>query len=115
MTSTPSCPKCQSEFAYRDGNLWICPECAHEWSAEVGSEEDAPAVIRDAVGNVLQDGDSVTVIRDLKIKGSSQVIKVGTRVRSIRLLHEVTDGHDIDCKIEGFGPMKLRSDVVKKA
>lgn len=111
--SLPPCPQCNSGFVYEDGPLLICPECAHEWSAEeVPEPEDEVAVIKDAVGNVLQDGDSVTVIKDLKIKGSSQVVKVGTKVRSIRL----TGGdHDIDCKIDGIGNMQLKSEFVRKA
>jgi protein PhnA len=94
----------------------VCPECAHEWprEAEAAASADTP-VIRDSVGNVLADGDSVTVVKDLKVKGSSAVVKVGTKVRSIRLLQDAEDGHDIDCKVEGFGPMRLKSSVVKKA
>lgn len=116
MSSLPHCPQCQSEFVYADGPLLICPECAHEWPADGASndasEDDAVRVIRDAVGNILQDGDAVTVVKDLKIKGSSLVVKVGTKVRSIRLI----DGdHDIDCKIDGIGPMQLKSEFVKKA
>lgn len=114
MSSTlPPCPQCQSEFVYADGALLICPECAHEWSTEAQPElEEAAAVIKDAVGNVLQDGDSVTVIKDLKIKGSSQVVKVGTKVRNIKII----DGdHDIDCRIDGIGNMQLKSAYVKKA
>jgi protein PhnA len=109
----PRCPECGSEFTYPMGALLVCPECAHEWSAS--SEADAPgvSVIKDAVGNVLADGDTVSVIKDLKIKGSSLVVKVGTRVKNIRLIDGVGD-HDIDCKIEGVGPMQLKSSVVKK-
>lgn len=115
MSALPPCPKCQSAFVYADADLLICPECAHEWrDNEPGS--DTVAEIRDAVGNVLQDGDSVTVIKDLKVKGASSSIKVGTKVRGIRLIRDdVVDGHDIDCRIEGFGAMKLKSSVVKKA
>jgi protein PhnA len=114
MSPLPACPKCQSAYTYEDGALLICPECGHEWSAQgaepVATEE--ARVIRDAVGNVLQDGDTVTVVKDLKIKGSSLVVKVGTKVRNIRL----TDGdHDIDCKIDGIGAMGLKSEFVKKA
>ena len=110
----PACPQCQSECVYADGPLLICPECAHEWAADAAPapEEEAPAVIKDAVGNVLQDGDSVTVIKDLKLKGSSLVVKVGTKVRNIRL---VAGDHDIDCRIDGIGPMQLKSIYVKKA
>ena len=115
--SLPPCPVCSSEYTYEMGALLVCPECAHEWSAsaETDTEADAPAaaVIKDAVGNVLADGDTVTVVKDLKIKGSSTVIKVGTKVRGIRLVNGVGD-HDIDCKVDGVGPMQLKSSVVKK-
>ncbi len=113
MSDVPNCPKCQSEYTYEDRGVWICPECAHEWS--VGAEADAneeEKVVKDANGNVLQDGDTVTVIKDLKVKGSSLVVKVGTKVKNIRL---VEGDHDIDCKIDGFGAMKLKSEFVKKA
>lgn len=110
----PTCPACQGEYAYQDGTQWICPECQHEWQPQTEQVEDQ-MVIRDANGNPLQDGDSVTVIKDLKIKGSSQVIKVGSKAKNIRLLAEATDGHDIDCKIDGIGAVKLKSAVVKKA
>ena len=114
MTSLPNCPKCQSELTYQDGELLICPECGHEWpaAAEAGAEEAEQKQVRDAVGNLLQDGDSVTVIKDLKVKGSSLVVKVGTKVKNIRLI----DGdHDIDCRIDGIGAMQLKSQFVKKA
>ena len=117
--SLPPCPECSSEYTYEMGALLVCPECAHEWSASAetnaaaGTETDAAAVIKDAVGNVLADGDTVTVVKDLKIKGSSTVIKVGTKVRGIRLVNGVGD-HDIDCKVDGVGPMQLKSSVVKK-
>lgn len=111
--SLPNCPKCQSEYTYQDGDLFICPECAHEWGGNEPLAEEQ-IIIKDANGNVLADGDSVTVIKDLKIKGSSSVVKVGTKVKSIRLLPDNSDGHDIDCKIEGFGAMKLKSEYVKK-
>ena len=112
MNEIPNCPKCNSEYVYEDGSLLVCPECAHEWTpgAENASAEEEK-VVKDANGNVLQDGDSVTVIKDLKVKGSSSVLKQGTRVKSIRL---VDGDHDIDCKIDGFGPMKLKSEFVKK-
>lgn len=114
MSTLPACPQCQSAYTYEDGALLICPECGHEWSAQ-GSDAavaEEARVVRDAVGNVLQDGDTVTVIKDLKIKGSSLVVKVGTKVKNIRL----TDGdHDIDCKIDGIGAMGLKSEFVKKA
>lgn len=117
MSELPKCPKCGSEHTYEDGALFICPECAHEWSAaaaEAGADEDGPRVVKDAVGNVLADGDTVTVVKDLKIKGSSLVVKIGTKVRNIRLI-DGTGGHDIDCKIDGVGPMQLKSEFVKKA
>lgn len=115
MSTLPACPKCQSEYTYEDGDLLICPECAHEWRAGETAASEATAVIKDANGNPLQDGDSVTVIKDLKVKGSSLVVKVGTKVKSIRLLPDASDGHDIDCKIDGIGAMKLKSEFVKKA
>lgn len=114
----PPCPSCTETYTYTDGDLLICPMCAHEWAAASGAEgenDDTMRVIKDAVGNVLADGDAVTVIRDLKVKGSSTPIKVGTKVKSIRLLFDAPDDHDIDCKIDGFGAMKLKSSVVKKA
>lgn len=111
--SLPLCPKCSEDLTYQDGEMLICPMCAHEWTA--GESGDDTPVIKDAVGNVLTDGDSVTVIKDLKVKGSSTPIKVGTKVKSIRLIHDAPDDHDIDCKIDGFGAMKLKSSVVKKA
>ncbi|MCI0506142.1 MAG: alkylphosphonate utilization protein [Gammaproteobacteria bacterium] len=113
MSVLPKCPKCSSEYTYEDGNLYICPECAHEWEkgATVDSAEQKPAV-RDAYGNELHDGDTVTVIKDLKVKGSSSVVKVGTKVKNIRL---VEGDHDIDCKIDGIGAMQLKSEFVKKA
>ncbi|NUN04178.1 MAG: alkylphosphonate utilization protein [Bdellovibrio sp.] len=118
MQTPTHCPKCQSENIYEDGNLWVCPECSHEWNAQDAAPaetEDAPGVqvIKDANGNVLQDGDTVTVIKDLKIKGSSSVVKVGTKVKNIRLT-DAGDGHDISCKIDGFGAMNLKSEYVKK-
>ncbi|QCB97328.1 alkylphosphonate utilization protein [Arthrobacter sp. PAMC25564] len=110
----PPCPECSSEYTYEMGALLVCPECAHEWSQATDTEEESAAtVIKDAVGNVLADGDTVTVIKDLKVKGGSGPIKVGTKVRNIRLVNGVGD-HDIDCKVDGFGPMQLKSSVVKK-
>lgn len=115
IMTLPACPNCAETYTYQDGELLICPMCAHEWlPSEHGSDSDTP-IIKDAVGNVLQDGDAVTVIKDLKVKGSSTSIKVGTKVKSIRLLYDAPDDHDIDCKIDGFGAMKLKSSVVKKA
>ena len=113
METLPNCPKCNSEYTYEDGSLLVCPECAHEWSAQESVEE--VNVIKDANGYVLNDGDAVTVIKDLKVKGSSSSIKIGTKVKSIRLVPDAADGHDIECKIDGFGAMKLKSSVVKKA
>lgn len=113
MSTLPACPQCQSEFTYQDGALFICPECAHEWSAQASSANSAEErVWKDAYGNILQDGDTVTVIKDLKVKGASSAIKMGTKVKNIRLI----DGdHDIDCKVDGFGAMQLKSEFVKKA
>ena len=112
MSSLPPCPKCASEYTYEDGPLLVCPECAHEWAANAPeASSDDERVIKDSVGNLLQDGDTVTVIKDLKVKGSSSVVKVGTKVKNIRLC----DGdHDIDCKIDGIGAMKLKSEFVRK-
>lgn len=113
MSALPRCPKCNSEFTYEDGDVYICPECAHEWSRlATAPAEAAGRVYRDSAGNVLQDGDTVTVIKDLKLKGSGGVIKMGTKVKNIRL---VDSDHDIDCKIDGFGAMSLKSEFVKKA
>lgn len=111
--SLPNCPKCSSEYTYEDGDLFICPECSNEWKE--GEEAEDTVIIKDANGNALADGDTVTVIKDLKIKGSSSVVKVGTKAKNIRLLPDATDGHDIDCKVDGFGAMKLKSEYVKKA
>jgi len=116
MTDATKCPNCQSEHAYQDRDLWVCPECGHEWSATAGAAADAPveAGVRDAHGNALADGDSVIVMKDLKVKGTSSVVKGGTKVRNIRL-QEATDGHNIACKIDGIGAMNLKSEFVKKA
>lgn len=111
MSTLPPCPQCNSEYTYEDGSQLVCPECAHEWSADAAPEAGDERVIKDAVGNLLQDGDTITVIKDLKVKGSSLVVKVGTKVKNIRLC----DGdHDIDCKIDGIGAMKLKSEFVRK-
>ncbi len=112
MSNLPPCPKCQSSLSYEDGPLLVCPECAHEWSPAAEAAEAQQSGIRDANGNPLHDGDTVTVIKDLKIKGSSQVVKVGTKVKNIRL---VGGDHDIDCRIDGIGAMKLKSEFVRKA
>jgi protein PhnA len=111
--SLPPCPKCSSEYTYELGALLVCPECAHEWEA-APADETPESVIKDAVGNVLADGDTVIVTKNLKVKGNPTPIKVGTKVRNIRLVDGV-DGHDIDCKVDGFGAMQLKSSVVKKA
>ena len=111
MSNLPSCPKCKSEYTYEDGSLFICPECGHEWSLESTSATEDVYEVRDSNGNLLQDGDTVTIIKDLKVKGSSSALKMGTRVKNIKL---VEGDHNIDCKIEGFGAMSLKSEYVKK-
>ncbi|GEM32600.1 hypothetical protein NN3_36070 [Nocardia neocaledoniensis NBRC 108232] len=111
--SLPPCPACSCAYTYELGALLVCPECANEW-APAAADDTGDAVIRDAVGNVLADGDTVTVIKSLKVKGSPTGIKAGTKVRNIRLVNGVGD-HDIDCKVDGIGPMQLKSSVVKKA
>ena len=114
MNEIPNCPQCDSSYAYEDRNNYVCPECAHEWSE--GEAETQSDSVKDSNGNTLSSGDTVTVIRDLKVKGSSNVVKVGTKVKNIRVLDadHVADRHDIDCKIDGFGAMKLKGSVVKK-
>lgn len=118
MKNETQCPKCHSENIYQDGNLWICPECANEWTPSEASatteEEVVDTAIRDSNGNVLADGDSVTVIKELRIKGSTSVVKVGTKVKNIRLV-DGGDGHDIACKIHGIGAINLKSEFVRKA
>jgi protein PhnA len=111
MSNLPNCPKCHSEYTYEDGSLYVCPECAHEWTLKESESNEDQKVFKDVNGNVLNDGDTVSVIKDLKVKGTSSVIKVGTKVKNIRL---VDGDHDIDCKIDGFGAMKLKSEFVKK-
>lgn len=111
MTELPPCPKCQSSYVYEDGALLICSECAHEWSTDSIVETSDAKVVRDAFGTQLEDGDTITVIKDLKVKGSSSVVKVGTKVKNIRL---VDGDHDIDCKVPGIGQMGLKSEFVKK-
>ncbi|BCB02659.1 zinc ribbon domain-containing protein YjdM [Bacillus sp. KH172YL63] len=111
MSQWPNCPKCNSAYTYEDGSLYVCPECAHEWTTEVEQSDQTEKIFKDANGNILTDGDSVSVIKDLKVKGSSSVLKMGTKVKNIRL---VEGDHDIDCKIDGFGPMKLKTQFVKK-
>ena len=114
MSSLPPCPKCASQYTYEDRGLLVCPECAHEWTTLVAAEEpvEAGLVVRDANGNLLHDGDSVVIVKDLKVKGATSALKVGTKVKSIRL---VEGDHNIDCKIDGFGAMALKSEFVKKA
>ncbi|AJI83578.1 zinc ribbon domain-containing protein YjdM [Yersinia enterocolitica] len=109
----PNCPKCNSEYTWQEGEKLNCPECGNEWSENSDSATtDEGLVVRDANGNLLADGDAVTVVKDLKVKGSSSTLKIGTKVKSIRL---VEGDHNIDCKIDGFGPMKLKSEFVKKS
>lgn len=113
MSSLPNCSKCGSEYMYEDGAMVVCPECAHEWPKDSAVEDsDVEKIVKDANGNKLEDGDTVSVVKDLKVKGSSSVVKVGTKVKNIRL---VEGDHDIDCKINGIGAMKLKSEFVKKA
>lgn len=112
MSTFPNCPSCSSSFTYEDRDMLVCPECGHEWKAEEPAQEDGGLVVKDSNGNVLNDGDAITVIKDLKVKGTSLVVKVGTKVKNIRL---VEGDHDIDCKIDGIGPMKLKSEFVRKA
>ncbi|RXJ93522.1 alkylphosphonate utilization protein [Malaciobacter molluscorum] len=115
MEQLPNCPKCNSEYTYEDGSLFICPECAHEWSKDaVETQEEDVLVVKDANGTILSDGDDVTVIKDLKVKGSSSGIKVGTKIKGIRLV-EGNDGHNIDCKVPGVGAIKLKQEFVKKS
>ena len=113
MTDLPRCQKCNSSYTYEDAGQYVCPECSHEWPKDAPADSvEAAHVVRDAHGNVLNDGDTVTVIKDLKVKGSSSVVKVGTKVKNIRL---VDGDHDIDCRIDGIGQMGLKSEFVKKA
>jgi protein PhnA len=112
MSELPKCPSCSSAYTYEDGDTFVCPECAHEWPVAAAEEVVTERVVRDAFGTELKDGDSVTVIKDLKVKGASSSVKVGTKVRNIRI---VDGDHDIDCKIDGFGSMGLKSEFVKKA
>ncbi|MDD3810546.1 MAG: zinc ribbon domain-containing protein YjdM [Erysipelotrichaceae bacterium] len=111
MQDLPNCPQCNSPYTYEDGNLLVCPECGHEWAPGTTVEEEQGNVVRDSNGNILSDGDTITIIKDLKVKGSSKVLKMGTKVKGIRL---VEGDHNIDCKIEGFGQMSLKSEFVKK-
>jgi len=111
MSNLPNCPKCGSEYTYEDGSMLVCPECAHEWSADAAAEDKGGLVVKDAYGNLLADGDTVTIIKGLKVKGASSNLKVGTKVKNIRLIE---GDHNIDCKIPGFGAMQLKSEFVKK-
>jgi protein PhnA len=122
MATEPQCPKCKSEYTYADGNLWVCPECSHEWSLQESTATEAAEVVvaddtvRDSNGNILNDGDHVTVLKDLRVKGSSSVVKGGTKVRNIRIIsaNDAVDGHNIACKIDGIGAMNLKSEFVRK-
>lgn len=115
MEELPNCPKCNCEYTYEDGSLLVCPECAHEWSKDATTDADEDQlVVKDANGTLLADGDDVTVIKDLKVKGSSSGIKVGTKIKGIRLV-DGNDGHNIDCKITGVGAIKLKQEFVKKS
>ncbi len=111
MANLPNCPQCGESYTYEDGLNFVCPMCAHEWSKVAEETQEEGLVAKDANGNLLQDGDTVTVIKDLKVKGSSSTLKQGTKVKGIRL---VEGDHNIDCKIDGFGAMKLKSEFVKK-
>lgn len=112
MSNLPNCPKCNSQYTYEDGNLIVCPECSYEWNLESGNETEEQKIVKDSNGNILNDGDTITIIKDLKVKGSSTPLKMGTRVKNIRLIED--GDHNIDCKIDGFGAMKLKSEFVKK-
>lgn len=113
MTTLPACPKCNSQYTYEDRNQLVCPECGHEWTInDAENAQETEMIFKDSNGAILENGDTVTVIKDLKIKGTSSVVKVGTKVKNIRL---VDSDHNIDCKIPGIGPMKLKSEFVKKA
>ena len=109
MTNLPKCPKCSSEYTYENNGVLTCPECAHEWNEEENTEDTK--IVKDAYGNILNDGDSVALVKDLKLKGSSSTIKAGTKVKNIRLVDE---DHNIDCKVDGFGKVGLKSEFVKK-
>jgi protein PhnA len=113
-TALPPCPQCGSAYTYEDGGQLVCPECSHEWTPNQASADADALEVHDAVGNLLADGDSVTIVKDLKVKGASNALKIGTRVKGIRLV-DGADGHNIDCRIDGFGAMQLKSEFVKKA
>lgn len=112
MENLPKCPKCESEYTYENRNLIVCSECNYEWDNSIIEEKN---IIKDANNNILNDGDSIIVIKDLKVKGCSSSIKIGTKVKNIRLIYDALDDHNIDCKIDGFGNIKLKSSVVRKA
>ena len=111
MSALPPCPKCHSEYTYEDGGQFVCPECAHEWSSAEPAQEEEKLIVKDANGTILADGDTVTIIKSLKVKGASSMLKIGTKVKNIRLCE---GDHNIDCRIEGFGAMQLKSEFVKK-
>ena len=111
MSALPPCPKCNSEYTYEDGGQFVCPECAHEWSSAEPAQEEEKLIVKDAYGTILADGDTVTIIKSLKVKGASSMLKIGTKVKNIRLCE---GDHNIDCRIEGFGAMQLKSEFVKK-
>lgn len=111
MSALPLCPKCNSEYTYEDGGQFVCPECAHEWSSAEPAQEEEKLIVKDANGTILADGDTVTIIKSLKVKGASSMLKIGTKVKNIRLCE---GDHNIDCRIEGFGAMQLKSEFVKK-
>ena len=111
MSALPPCPKCNSEYTYEDGGQFVCPECAHEWSSAEPAQEEEKLIVKDANGTILADGDTVTIIKSLKVKGASSMLKIGTKVKNIRLCE---GDHNIDCRIEGFGAMQLKSEFGKK-
>ncbi|WP_010649877.1 zinc ribbon domain-containing protein YjdM [Oceanobacillus massiliensis] len=114
MHNLPNCPACNSEYTYEDGALYICPECGHEWTAEQEAEEKEKQITRDSNGNIIADGDTITIIKDLKVKGSSSPLKMGTKVKNIRIVDDVDGGHDLEGKVDGFGVLYIKSKFVKK-
>jgi protein PhnA len=114
MDQIPNCPQCNSEYTYEDGSLYVCPECAYEWSKDDAADQETEFTVKDSNGTTLRSGDDVTVIKDLKVKGSSSVVKVGTKIKNIRLV-ESADDHNIDCKIPGVGAIKITPKFVKKS
>lgn len=113
MDKLPNCPKCNSEYTYEDGNLFVCPECANEWTAESQKEAEEAALVRDVNGNILETGDSVTVIKDINVKSATSNLKMGTRIKNIRIV-DGADNHNLEAKVEGFGVLLLKSQFVKK-